>query len=574
MHSTFAEKIVTLLSYPARTAPLLNHIWQSTAVFLAVWLLAWSLHAAQAKVRYRLWLAASLKFLLPFSLFVAAGERMRTAWGSAAQHPALASAIGRVTTPFPPQQRLGAILLHADPMSAAAHVCNDVVLWILAAVWLCGACIVLLTGLREWMCIRAILCSAAQMAQVSGIPILSHAGSLEPGVAGIFRPVILLPETIMSRLSQAQIESILAHELCHICRRDNLTAALHMLVTAAFWFHPAVWMIRTRLLEEREHACDEAVLLSGSNPETYAESILSVCRFSVESPLACMSRVTGADLKLRIVRIMAGGNARSLSRGNKVALLFAAILAMTFALAPGLLGDPRHGGLAQTIPEGTHLPSFEVASIRPVPPNQQGFTSISPYGQPRFTAKNVSMTSLLELAYNVDDRYIKGMPKGEDATLFDIDAKTEGDVPLTYERLQPLMQHLLQQRFHLAAHRETEEISGYDLIVAKTGLKLKTTDQPPKRSYILPDEIHMPSGSMEIFARVLARVLHRPIQDVTQTPGNYEIQLKYAPEDATDSALPSVYTALKEQLGLELKPSKVAVAMLVVDHVDAMPTEN
>jgi beta-lactamase regulating signal transducer with metallopeptidase domain len=66
---------------------------------------------------------------------------------------------------------------------------------------------------------------------------------LEPGLVGIFRPVILLPEGIDTRLSQTEIDAVLAHEICHLQRRDNLTAALHMLVEALFWFHPLVWWL-------------------------------------------------------------------------------------------------------------------------------------------------------------------------------------------------------------------------------------------------------------------------------------------------------------------------------------------
>jgi uncharacterized protein (TIGR03435 family) len=184
------------------------------------------------------------------------------------------------------------------------------------------------------------------------------------------------------------------------------------------------------------------------------------------------------------------------------------------------------------------------------------------------------MSMLVELAYNVDGEHIQGMPKTEDSTSFDIEARTEGNVPLTYDLLQPLLQNLLQERFHLRVHRKTEERSGYALIVAKSGLKLRSTAQPPNGAYILPDEIRIRSSSIGFFAHILGSVVHRPVQDKTQAPGNYEIDLKYAPEDATDSALPSIYTSLKEQLGLELVPCKVAVDILVIDHVDEMPTEN
>ena len=88
---------------------------------------------------------------------------------------------------------------------------------------------------------------------------------MEPGVFGIFRPVLLVPEGITDRLTPAQWKTILTHELCHVRRRDNLTAAIHMAIEAIFWFHPLVWWIGKRLIDERERACDEEVLLAAGD---------------------------------------------------------------------------------------------------------------------------------------------------------------------------------------------------------------------------------------------------------------------------------------------------------------------
>jgi beta-lactamase regulating signal transducer with metallopeptidase domain len=72
--------------------------------------------------------------------------------------------------------------------------------------------------------------------------------------------VLLLPEAIHEHLAESQLNTIIAHEMCHIRRRDNLSTAIHMTVQALFWFHPAMWWIKARLMDERERACDEAVL--------------------------------------------------------------------------------------------------------------------------------------------------------------------------------------------------------------------------------------------------------------------------------------------------------------------------
>ena len=87
--------------------------------------------------------------------------------------------------------------------------------------------------------------------------------SLEPGIFGIVRPVLIWPEGISEHLDDAHLEAILAHEVWHVRRRDNLAAAIHMVVEALFWFHPLVWWIGARLVEERERACDEEVVATG-----------------------------------------------------------------------------------------------------------------------------------------------------------------------------------------------------------------------------------------------------------------------------------------------------------------------
>jgi len=124
------------------------------------------------------------------------------------------------------------------------------------------------------------------MALRVGIPVLSTPGRLEPGVFGLFRPFLLLPEGITEHLTQAQLEAITTHELCHVRRRDNLTAAIHSLVESTFWFFPPVWWLGARLVEERERACDQAVAQLGIEPRTYAESILKVCHFCLQAPAA------------------------------------------------------------------------------------------------------------------------------------------------------------------------------------------------------------------------------------------------------------------------------------------------
>jgi bla regulator protein BlaR1 len=118
---------------------------------------------------------------------------------------------------------------------------------------------------------------------------------------------------------------VLAHEICHVNRRDNLFAAIHMIVEAVFWFHPLVWWIGAKLVEERERACDEEVVRLGSEPLAYAEAIVNICKLYVESPLKCVAGVTGSDLKKRIESIMNGMPGRRLTPARKLMLIAASM---------------------------------------------------------------------------------------------------------------------------------------------------------------------------------------------------------------------------------------------------------
>ena len=185
---------------------------------------------------------------------------------------------------------------------------------------------------------------------------------------GVFRPVLLLPEGIFERLAPAQLHAVIAHELCHVRHRDNLIAAMHMFVETVFWFHPLVWWIGKRMVEERERACDEEVLRLGSEPRVYAEGILNVCKSYLSSPLACASGVTGSDLKRRIEAIVTNRAARNLDLRRRILLIAAGAVALVGPIAVGILGALPSRGQTQA---DTAIPAFEAASVKRAPGYRQ-----------------------------------------------------------------------------------------------------------------------------------------------------------------------------------------------------------
>jgi flagellar basal body-associated protein FliL len=164
---------------------------------------------------------------------------------------------------------------------------------------------------------------------------MSGPSVFEPGVVGVFNPIILLPERITEHLTSQELRAITAHELAHVRRHDNLTATVHMFVQAMFWFHPMIWWIGSRLLAERELACDEAVVKSCDNPETYAEGVLKVCKSYIESPLICAAGVSASNLSARIERIMTKQMAQGLSISKR---LLIAAFTIAFIVSPFVAG--------------------------------------------------------------------------------------------------------------------------------------------------------------------------------------------------------------------------------------------
>jgi multidrug efflux pump subunit AcrA (membrane-fusion protein)/Zn-dependent protease with chaperone function len=311
-----------------------NHLWQSTIFALAAALLTLAFRDSRAQVRYWLWLSASLKFLIPLALLMSLGNNF---WDALAASriapefvaPVVSRTMVQIAQPFP--------AVSFSP--AAPHTTNWLPIAIFA-VWACGFGAIVLMRLRGWLRVRAAVRAGTPIDIGASVEVRSSPGLLEPGVVGFLRSTLLLPQGILQTLTPPQLEAILAHELSHIRRRDNLTAALHMLVEAVFWFYPPIWWIGARLVNERERACDEAVLSLGNEPGDYAEAILNVCRLYVESPLTCVSGVTGPSLNRRIRAILTQPLAGELRYRKKMALVITGLAVLGAPIVLGMMIAP------------------------------------------------------------------------------------------------------------------------------------------------------------------------------------------------------------------------------------------
>jgi uncharacterized protein (TIGR03435 family) len=615
-------------------------LWQSTLFAVAAALLMLALRRNQARVRYGLWLAASLKFLIPFSLLISLGGYLARPDGSVNVQSSLYSVVELAAQPF----TLSAAPV-ATPIARAASAAHRLSLLpdVLAIVWLCGFVAVLSVWWLRWQRISAAIERAARVSQgrevdalrrlerIGGVrkPIafLLSRNSMEPGIFGIVRPVLVWPAGISERLDDVHLEAILVHEICHVRRRDNLAAAVHMLVEAIFWFHPLVWWLGARLIEERERACDEAVLQSGNPPHVYAESILKTCEFCVGSSLACVSGVTGDNLKRRIVDIMARRVAAKLDFSKKVLLGMAGLLAVAVPIVFGQITAAQRGDGPETANVDAKIPAFEVASIKP---DKSGSgMSMMRFTPDGFNAKNIPLQFLLREAYGVEDDQISGAPNWAGSERYDIEAKVDGaDVAklnkLSFDQRRLMFQPLLEDRFKLKTHWETKELPIYVLVKAKSGAKLH--EAKPDDMY--PDGVKGPDGAarpgrmmmmgrgqvtgqdvpLTFLTKMLSQQLRRTIVDKTGLTGKYDFTLQWTPDESqgpmsqkqpaiqyadqgpafpkppgagqatgsttsADSSGASIFTAIQEQLGLKLEPQKGPVKVLVIDGIEK-PSEN
>jgi bla regulator protein BlaR1 len=628
-----------------------NHLWQSTLFAFVAGLLTLMLRENQARARYWLWLAASLKFLVPFSLLVGIGTHVigsDLGWSHAAgqSKAEFYFAMDEFSQPF--TQPAAQIVSRSAPAAASqfsASVMHQLPA-ILAATWLCGFLAVIFIWFARWRRISVAMHGAVplrdgrevemlrRLEQAGGIPkrieMFVSSASLEPGIFGIARPVLVWPQGISARLDDAHVEAILAHEVWHVRRRDNLFAALHMLVEAIFWFHPAVWYLGTRLVEEREVACDEEVLELGSERQIYAESILKICEFCVGSPLACVSGVTGADLKRRIVRIMTSGATRKLDFGKKLLLVAAGFTALAVPVVFGLAHAMPWRGQNRATPAREQ---FDVASVKPcdknspVPPaagrgGGGGETSGS-----RMDLACSTLAHLIEVAYvEFPDGVrqprlafkplpIEGGPAWVKSDTFLISAETEKSVAPTMMH-GPMLQVILEDRFKLKVRVETREVPVYELTVAKGGLKIphtvpgSCTAETPGNMTARPKPGDKPlcvigmrrtdGPNVTVWSRgmTLDQICHyldgigidRPLIDKTGVADTelFDIQLQFSIDDTTpglhprdtgdeaasanSAAFPSLFTAM-QQLGLKLVPAKGPGKFVVIDGVER-PSEN
>jgi len=231
-------------------------------------------------------------------------------------------------------------------------------------------------------------------------------------------------------------------------------------------------------------------------------------------------------------------------------------------------------------------PTWEVATIKPAPPDEKGFGFT---GAPRqFKTINTTLNDLIMFAYDMNERQISGGQAWMETDKFDI-TTGQPDVPgsPSSEQLKSMLRKLLVERFALEFHEENKEMSAYVLAVAKDGLKM-TKSEGDGHSFQFPKlgRLVMRGLTMDdICNGFQSAVFDRPVVNRTGIQGRYDGTLNWTPDesqfpvfvmkfgvkitpDESADAPPPIFTAIQQQVGLKLDAEKTAVKVMVLDHAE------
>ncbi|WP_263355902.1 TIGR03435 family protein [Acidicapsa ligni] len=230
-------------------------------------------------------------------------------------------------------------------------------------------------------------------------------------------------------------------------------------------------------------------------------------------------------------------------------------------------------------------PEFEVATIKPSKPDQQG-KGFMVKGR-EFDTINTSLIDLITFAYGVHPKQIVGAPDWANIDKYDLTAKPDGQGQPNDKQWKTMIQKLLTERFKLTFHHDKKELSVYTLVVAKTGSKINKSEGDPNG---LPSlffhglgDLPGRNATMADFCGVMqTAVLDRPVVDQTGLAGRYDFNLKWTPDESQFGGLgikvpppsdkpdapPNLYQAIQEQMGLKLDPVKAPADVLIIDKIE------
>ncbi len=347
-----------------------NHLWQATLFFAIALLASRMLRRGPARARYLVWLAASIKLAVPSAIILlvlsGAGVKIQSVIESSRKGAPTLEYIAPVVSPVV----IPADYFNNSPVqsprsfgqqfSTAQNV--SPVLMALTVVWLAGAAFFAVGWLKRRRKVASSIAAGHRLLAgrerealtkvTTWLGITRHIDLIvtpevkEPGVWGVFSPVVLLPETICSQLSDEELETLMMHEMAHVRRWDNLVSNFNMFLCCLFWFNPIVWFIDSWLLKEREEACDEDVLRWSGAGEAYASSIRKIYRLCLTARISGLSAAGGSKLKYRLERIVENRTGKGFSLPQRLLVAAVIVGSITLSLIGGM--PPAEEVMART----------------------------------------------------------------------------------------------------------------------------------------------------------------------------------------------------------------------------------
>jgi beta-lactamase regulating signal transducer with metallopeptidase domain len=373
-----------------------NHLWQATIFFVIAFLAALLLRRGSARARYLVWLAASIKFAVPSAFLLLAlsgvGIQVRSIFEFSRKTAPSLDYLAPVVSPVDMTTAYlvseAAQLPQSSSELGTAETGLNPLVMILVGGWLSGTIWFAVRWLRRRRALAAtisaghILFSGRERESLTKMTtwlgITRHIDLVvtpevkEPGVWGVWRPIVLWPQSISSQLSDDEMDTLMMHEMAHVLRRDNLVSNLNMLLCCLFWFNPVVWLIDAWLLKEREEACDETVLRWSDAGEIYASSIRKIYRFCLSSKVSGWSAAGGAKLKQRLERIASNDADHRFSLPHKLLVSTLVIGSLTLSLIAAM--PPGQSVIARTYIVRHQSPNQSVEEI--VPPENRDCVAV------------------------------------------------------------------------------------------------------------------------------------------------------------------------------------------------------
>ncbi|HWK89260.1 MAG TPA: M56 family metallopeptidase [Longimicrobium sp.] len=388
---------MTSLRDSALMAGVLDAAVRGTIILLAALGGTALMRRSSASARHLVWLAALTAILmLPLARRVVPEWRVVPV-PTAARSAFLPAPAATQAAPAPavPSPEIQAAPSTASAASAPAQPAPAPVDWKAAALllWAVGAALFfarLVYGLArvQWIERRAVELTDDRWVRLTDglarrlrlgriVRLLREPGATVPMTWGVFRPVILLPGEA-DAWDEERRRVVLAHELAHVRRWDALTQWIAHVAVAVYWFNPLVWIAARKLREEREHACDDAVLEAGARPTEYADHLLTIVRSLGTAggrPVAALAMARRSQFEGRLLAILDSAVRRNgVSRAAALATA-AAALACVLPLAALQAVEPGQALAAGAQQSGTPAGARKDAAAGVMPKDGKGLAT-------------------------------------------------------------------------------------------------------------------------------------------------------------------------------------------------------